>query len=296
MIQPPRLLIVAGPTAVGKTSFSISLAQKLDTVILSADSRQVYKGMPIATAQPSMTERQGIKHYLIGHIDPLAPYSAGQFEREAIDLLTDLFQKHSTIILTGGTGLYIRAITQGLDEFPDIDPNIRVSINDAYTNHGLAPLLEELDREDPAYAKIVDRQNHRRVIRALEFIRGTGLPYSSFRKNQPKERFFETTTILLERERPELYDRINQRVHMMVEDGLIEEARKWYPHREFNATQTVGYKELFQYFDGDITQERAIELIQQNSRRYAKRQMTWFRKMPVDTPINLSKGETYEPN
>lgn len=271
----------------GKTSYAISLAQKLNTVILSADSRQIYAGMPIATAQPDRQERKGIPHYLIGHVDPLAnTYSAGQYEREAIHLLQKLFKKYPTIILTGGTGLYIDAVIKGLDEFPEVDFAIRSGLQEELETLGLRHLLQELDTKDPAYAKIVDRQNPRRIIRALEFIRSTGLPFSSFRKNKPKQRFFETTTILLERERPILYDRINRRVLQMVEAGLIEEAKKWYPHRNLNATQTVGYKELFEYFDGTISLDRAIALIQQNTRRYAKRQLTWFRKRRIDIRIN----------
>ena len=285
--KKPKLIVIAGPTAVGKTSFAISLAQKLKTVILSADSRQVYKGMPIATAQPDMVERNGVPHFLIGHIDPKDHYSAGQFEKEAIQLLEKLFKKYDTVILTGGTGLYIDAVINGLDDFPAIDPTIRQELNEMFTNFGLTPLLKELEKADPTYAEIVDKQNHRRVIRALEFIRSSGRPYSSFRKNKPKDRFFETKIILLERDRQELYERINRRVLLMLEAGLVKEAKKWYPLRSYNSTQTVGYKELFEYFDGAITLERAVELIQQNSRRYAKRQLTWFRKLDVDEVISL---------
>jgi len=283
----PKLIVIAGPTAVGKTSYAISLAQKLNTVILSADSRQVYAGMPIATAQPDMDERQGVPHYLIGHIDPKHHYSAGAFEKEAIQLLEKLFKKHHTIILTGGTGLYIDAIIKGLDDFPQIDPTIRQELNEIHEDSGLETLLQELEQSDPEYYKIVDKQNPRRIIRALEFIRSSGQPFSSFRKNKPKDRFFETTIILLERDRKTLYNRINQRVLQMIEAGLLAEAKKWYPLRNYNSTQTVGYKELFEYFDGTITLERAIELIQQNSRRYAKRQMTWFRKLNIDEVVAL---------
>lgn len=286
--EKSNLIVIAGPTAVGKTSYAISLAQKLNTVILSADSRQIYAGMPIATAQPDMEERQGVPHYFIGHVDPKEHYSAGQFEKDAIQLLETLFKKHHTIILTGGTGLYIDAVIKGLDDFPPVNPKVRQELNEIYAHAGLETLLKELEEADSAYAKIVDRQNPRRIIRALEFIRSSGLPFSSFRKNQPKDRFFETKIILLERDRAELYDRINQRVLLMLKDGLIDEAKKWYPLRNYNSTQTVGYKELFEYFDGSITLERAIELIQQNSRRYAKRQLTWFRRLAVDEYVDLS--------
>ena len=282
-----KLIVIAGPTAVGKTSYAISLAKKLNTVILSADSRQIYTGMPIATAQPTMDERQGVPHYLIGHIDPKSHYSAGQFEREAILLLEKLFLEHDTIILTGGTGLYIDAVIKGLDEFPPIDPSIRLELNETYAQSGLQILLKELEAADPAYAKIVDKQNHRRIIRALEFIRSSGQPFSSFRKNKPKDRFFETETILLERDRDILYDRINRRVLLMLDAGLLAEAKKWYPLRDYNSTQTVGYKELFEHFDGHISLERAIELIQQNTRRYAKRQLTWFRRLNIDEIVLL---------
>ena len=286
-IKKPKLIVIAGPTAVGKTSYAIELAQKLNTVILSADSRQVYAGMPIATAQPSMEERNGVPHFLIGHVDPKAHYSAGQFEKEAMQMLEKLFQRYETIILTGGTGLYIDAVIKGLDDFPPIDPSIRQQLNEKFEQSGLESLLKELEATDPAYAKIVDTQNHRRIIRALEFIRSSGQPFSSFRKNKPKERFFETKIILLERERAALYERINQRVHLMLEAGLVKEAKKWYPLRDYNSTQTVGYKELFEHFDGNISLERAIELIQQNSRRYAKRQLTWFRRLNIDEIVHL---------
>lgn len=285
--KKPKLIVIAGPTAVGKTSYAISLAKKLNTVILSADSRQIYSGMPIATAQPTMDERQGVPHYLIGHIDPKSHYSAGQFEREAIQLLEKLFLEHDTIILTGGTGLYIDAVVKGLDEFPPIDPSIRQELNETYAQSGLQILLKELEAADPAYAKIVDKHNHRRIIRALEFIRSSGQPFSSFRKNKPKDRFFQTEIILLERDRDKLYDRINRRVLLMLDAGLLAEAKKWYPLRDYNSTQTVGYKELFEHFDGHISLERAIELIQQNTRRYAKRQLTWFRRLNIDEIVLL---------
>ncbi len=285
--KKPKLIVIAGPTAVGKTSYAISLAKKLNTVILSADSRQIYSGMPIATAQPTMDERQGVPHYLIGHIDPKSHYSAGQFEREAIQLLEKLFLEHDTIILTGGTGLYIDAVIKGLDEFPPIDPSIRQELNETYAQSGLQILLKELEAADPAYAKIVDKHNHRRIIRALEFIRSSGQPFSSFRKNKPKDRFFQTEIILLERDRDKLYDRINRRVLLMLDAGLLAEAKKWYPLRDYNSTQTVGYKELFEHFDGHISLERAIELIQQNTRRYAKRQLTWFRRLNIDEIVLL---------
>lgn len=279
--------MIAGPTAVGKTSYAISLAKQLKTVIISADSRQAYAGMPIATAQPSKEEMEGVPHYFIGHIDPKDGYSAGQFERETLHLLKKLFKKHQTVILAGGTGLYIDAVVKGLDEFPPIDPTIRQQLNQIHQDDGLRPLILELEENDPAYAKIVDKHNPRRIIRALEFIRATGRPFSAFRKNKPKDRFFTTTTILLERERSELYDRINRRVLLMQNAGLVKEAKKWYAFRHLNATQTVGYRELFQYFDGDISLDRAIELIQQNSRRYAKRQLTWLRRMDIDIRVSL---------
>ncbi len=285
--KKPKLIVIAGPTAVGKTSYAISLAKKLNTVILSADSRQIYSGMPIATAQPTMDERQGVPHYLIGHVDPKSHYSAGQFEREAILLLEKLFLEHDTIILTGGTGLYIDAVIKGLDEFPPIAPSIRQELNEIYAQSGLPILFKELEAADPAYAKIVDKQNHRRIIRALEFIRSSGQSFSSFRKNKPKDRFFETETILLERDRDILYNRINRRVLLMLDAGLLAEAKKWYPLRDYNSTQTVGYKELFEHFDGHISLERAIELIQQNTRRYAKRQLTWFRRLNIDEIVLL---------
>ena len=272
------LIIVAGPTAVGKTKVAIQLARHYNTVILSADSRQIYKELSIGTAKPTAEELSMARHYFIGTQSVTSPYNAGEFEREAHQLIEKLADQHQTIIVAGGTGLYIKALCEGLDEMPDIDPDIRISLNNRFKETGLDPLLDELQRLDPAYYEQVDRKNPRRIIRALEVCLGTGKSFSSLRKKEPStNKNFRCIKIGLERPREELYERINQRVDDMISAGLLAEAEKHFTLRELPALQTVGYSELFAMMEGKHDMVEAIRLIKRNTRRYAKRQLTWFK-------------------
>ena len=278
MSKKPLLICVVGATAIGKTSLSIALATAFNTEIISADSRQFYSSMNIGTAVPSAQELEAAPHHFIQHKSIFDSYNVGDFEREALLKLDTLFSKKSTAILVGGSGLYVDAVVNGLDHFPDIDKQIREALNTQLDNDGLAFLQQELMRVDPLYYKTMDTENPRRVIRALEIYRATGKPYSSFLKDRAANRNFETLYIGLTAERPIVYQRINQRVDIMLENGLLEEVKQLRAHKNLNALQTVGYRELFQYFDGTLTLEKAVEEIKKNTRRFAKRQGTWFRK------------------
>ena len=272
------LLAVVGPTAIGKTALGIQLAKYFDTEILSADSRQFFKEMEIGTAVPSQEELAQVPHHFIQHKSIFDPYSVGDFEKEAIDFLNELFQQKDTVIMVGGSGLYVDAVVNGLDEFPEVDPSIRAELNQELDKNGLSSLQEELKLKDPSYYKIVDLENPHRLIRALEVCRASGKPYSSF-LNQPRpKRPFKTLYIGLEAPREVIYERINQRVDLMMEKGLLDEAQQLYPNQKLNALQTVGYKELFEYLDGHCTLESAVSEIKKNTRRFAKRQLTWLRK------------------
>lgn len=272
------LIVLVGPTAAGKTSTAIRLARHYHTSIISADSRQFYREMSIGTAKPSTEELALAPHFFIGHISVQEPYNVGMFEAEAMRVIHKLFLEKDVLILTGGSGLYVNAITNGLDVFPDVAPEIRNSLNDTFETQGLNVLLEELRQKDIAYYRQVDLDNPRRVIRALEVIRATGKPFSLFRKNKPLERNFEILKIGLTMDREKLYARINERVDQMFDDGLLEEVRSLLPFRQHSALQTVGYSELFEYLDEKIDLQEAIRLIKRNTRRYAKRQLTWLRK------------------
>ncbi|MEM7055638.1 MAG: tRNA (adenosine(37)-N6)-dimethylallyltransferase MiaA [Bacteroidota bacterium] len=272
------LIVVVGPTAVGKTSLCIQLAQHYRTEIISADARQCYQGMAIGTAQPTTQERQVVPHHLIDFLPVQASYSAGMFARDALRTLDKLFNKYHHVILTGGSGLYIKAVCEGLDSMPLVDPKIREYLNTRLQQEGLAGLFQELAGRDPAYHQIVDRHNPQRIIRALEVCIATGQPYSLLRNNSPVARLFKFVKIGLLLDRQVLYERINQRVDRMFEQGLLEEATALYPYQGHHALQTVGYQELFGYLKGHYGQEEAISLIKRNTRRYAKRQLTWFRK------------------
>lgn len=278
MSKKPLLICVVGATAIGKTSLSIALATAFNTEIISADSRQFYSSMNIGTAVPSAQELEAAPHHFIQHKSIFDSYNVGDFEREALLKLDTLFSKKSTAILVGGSGLYVDAVVNGLDHFPDIDKQIREALNTQLDNDGLAFLQQELMRVDPLYYKTMDTENPRRVIRALEIYRATGKPYSSFLKDRAANRNFKTLYIGLTAERPIVYQRINKRVDIMLENGLLEEVKKLRAHKDLNALQTVGYRELFQYFDGTLTLEKAVEEIKKNTRRFAKRQGTWFRK------------------
>lgn len=273
----PTLLVIGGPTASGKTKLAIKLAQKFDTSIVSADSRQFYKEMNIGTAKPTLEERQQAEHYLVDHLSIHDHYTVGDYEKEVLDLLAHLFEKKKKVILSGGSGLFIKAVCEGLDQFPDVAPTIREELNDAFKTKGIEFLQTELKNTDPEYYKIVDLQNPVRLIRALEVYRASGKPFSSFRNQKPKDRFFQSHCFYLNPERALLYEKINQRVDQMLSQGLEAEAKALYPYKHLNALQTVGYQEWFDHFDGSIDRNTAIELIKRNSRRYAKRQMTWLR-------------------
>lgn len=273
-----HLICIVGPTAIGKTALGVSLASLLDTQILSADSRQFFKEMSIGTAAPSPEELETVPHHFIHHRSIEEHYSVGDFEKEALETLTNLYQKHEQVILVGGSGLYVKAVVEGLDYFPEVDPSVRKSLNVQMEQDGISGLKLSLKRLDPLYYNEVDLDNPHRVIRALEICVGTGRPYSSFRKGKKKSRPFETIYIGLTAPREILYSRIDQRVDSMIEEGLVQEAENLFPSKGLNALNTVGYKELFRYFEGEWSLEEAVSEIKKNTRRFAKRQLTWYRK------------------
>jgi len=273
-----KLFVLVGPTAVGKTKEAISLAQVLSTEIISADSRQFYKEMNIGVACPSQEELKAAKHHFIGHISIKNEYNVGKYEKDALEKINNLFKSYDNLVLTGGSGMYIDVICSGIDALPDVDKGIREELNNIFKREGIAPLQKELKEKDPLYYKKVDKMNHIRLIRALEVIRQTALPFSSFLTQKKTKRDFDIIKFALHMDRTKLIDRINRRVDIMIEDGLIEEAYKLYPFRNLAALNTVGYKEVFRYFDKEISFDKAVEDIKTNTRRYAKRQMTWFRK------------------
>lgn len=272
------LIVLIGPTGVGKTELSLRLAECFHTSIVSSDSRQLYADLKIGTAAPTPEQLQRVPHHLIGTLKLTDYYSAAQYEQEALTILDKLFATHSTVILTGGSMMYVDAICKGIDDIPTIDAETRELMLQRYHAEGLETLCAELRLMDPEYYNIVDLKNHKRVIHALEICYMTGKTYTSFRTQQKKERPFRIIKIGLTRERAELYDRINCRVDQMMNEGLLEEARSVYPHRALNSLNTVGYKELFQYFDGAWELPFAIEKIKQNSRIYSRKQMTWFKR------------------
>ncbi len=274
------LIVVAGPTAIGKTELAIKLANFFSTEILSADSRQFFKEMSIGTAKPTQEQLQRATHHFVDFLPVTQFFSAGDFEQEALKTLELLFEKHNVVILVGGSGLYIRALCEGFDRFPAIDPSYRETLNKALEELGAAPLLAELKEKDPEYFQEIDQANPQRIVRALEVCRATGQKFSSFRSKQNHRRNFDVIKIGLDMPREKLYANINQRVHEMMEQGLLDEVKSLYGQRNLNALQTVGYSELFDFLDNKISLDQAVELIKQNTRRYAKRQLTWFRKEP----------------
>ncbi len=287
MTKKPLLICVVGPTAIGKTAMSIKLAKAFGTEILSADSRQFFKEMSIGTAVPSADELAAVPHHFIQTKSIFEDYSVGDFEREALNLLDLKFHSESienpalhSMVMVGGSGLYVDAVIKGLDTFPNVPREIREKLNSELEIHGIEFLQRKLEQVDPIYYSKVDFQNPHRIIRALEVFYSSGQPYSSFLNQGPNERNFETIIIGLTAEREKIYDRINSRVDIMLADGLIEEAKRLYEYREKNALQTVGYRELFEFFDGKISKEEAISEIKKNTRRFAKRQQTWFKKNP----------------
>ena len=276
-IKKHILIVLSGPTGSGKTDLSIRLAQAINCSIVSADSRQVFKEMRIGSAAPDETQLNQVPHYFIGSKNIQDSFNAGIFEQEAIETLASLFKENPIQIVCGGTGLYIDALLNGFDELPESDLEIRNELDSIFAHSGLETLQIELQNLDPVYYAQVDIHNPQRIMRALEVIRKTGLPYSSLRKKKLAERDFQVVYLATDLARETLYININARTEKMIEQGWLKEAEELYPHRKLNALQTVGYKELFAYFDGEISLERAIELIQQNTRRYAKRQLTWLR-------------------
>lgn len=296
------LVLILGPTGVGKTELSLRVAEHFGSPILSCDSRQIYRAIPIGTAAPTAEEQARVKHYFIATHELNEDYNAGQYERDAIALMEELFRAHDILVMTGGSMLYADAVCNGLDDLPAVPDEIRKEVTRLYQEKGLVWLQSEVQRLDPAYWNEVDRQNPARLIHCVELCLTTGKPYSSLLSKKPTansrqpitNRPFRILKIGLERPREELYDRINRRVEQMIADGLVEEAKAVWPMRHLNSLQTVGYRELFAHFDGEYDLARAIELIQQNSRHYAKRQMTWFRR---DNTIHwLNANDTYEKN
>ncbi|AXG74340.1 tRNA (adenosine(37)-N6)-dimethylallyltransferase MiaA [Flavobacterium arcticum] len=272
------LITVTGPTAIGKTAMAIEIAKYYNCPIISADSRQFFKEMNIGTAVPSKEEQEAAKHYFIQNISIFDDYTVGDFEREAITVLDELFKKNNVVVMVGGSGLYIDAVLKGFDDFPDIDNSVREQLKEKYETLGITYLQEELERLDPEHYSNVAKENPQRLMRALEVCSGSGKPYSSFLNIKKNSRNFTSIIIGLEAEREVMYSRINQRVDLMVQAGLIEEAKALYPHKNLNALQTVGYRELFSYFDDEYSLDFAIEEIKKNTRRFAKRQMTWFKR------------------
>lgn len=278
MIPKKYLIVLGGATASGKTDVAISLAKHFDTVILSADSRQFYRELSIGTAKPLPEQLKEVKHYFIDNLSIHESYSVGDYEEDALKTLQEIYQKKSVAVLTGGSGLFIQAVCEGLDAFPEVSLKIKYELEKKYTEQGIKALQEELATYDPDYYKKVDLQNPHRLMRALGVIRASNQPFSSFLNHQSQQRPFLPIYILLDLPREELYERINKRVEEMMGNGLEAEVTQLRAYEHLNALQTVGYQEFFDYFHGLISKQEAIELIKRNSRRYAKRQMTWFRR------------------
>lgn len=270
------LLVLAGPTGVGKTDISFRLAEAFGAPIVSSDSRQFYRELKIGTAAPTDEDIQRVRHYFIGSHSIFDEYNAGEYEQDVLKLLDELFIQHDTVLLVGGSMMYIDAVCYGMDDIPNVDAQTRQFWQDIYNKKGLEYIQQELKRLDPKHYEEVDLKNYKRVLHALEICTVAGKPYSELRTGQHKERPFKTLKIGLNRPREELYERINQRVDVMMQQGLLEEARQFYDHRHLNTLNTVGYKELYEYMAGNWTLEFAVNMIKQDTRRYAKRQLTWF--------------------
>lgn len=274
----PILLVIAGPTAVGKTSVAIEVARHFDCEIISADSRQFYREMVIGTAVPDAGQLAEVKHHMIGNLPVTDSYNVSRFGQDVLTLLPGLFSHNPIAVMVGGSGLYIKAVCEGIDDLPDADTELRAMLHAKVKSEGLAPLRAMLLKLDPEYSAVVDPANPNRIIRALEVCLATGKTYTSFRIRQPVKRDFRIISFMLDLPREELHQRINSRVDQMFDDGLEEEARSLYPIRHLNALNTVGYRELFDYFESKCSLAEAIEKIKTNTRRYARRQITWFRK------------------
>jgi len=289
-----KLIVISGPTAVGKTSFAIALAKQLNCPILSSDARQFYSEMYIGTAVPSIAEQQGVKHDFIQHLSIHDSYSVGDFEKDALSLLKKYHKEHPVVVMVGGSNLYNNAVMHGLDTFPEVAEEIKEQWQLAYEHKGINHLQQALRKLDPDYFQTVDLNNHVRLLRALHICSVTGKPYSSFLGQNKEQRDFESLSIEICMPRKQLYDNINKRVDIMIEKGLVAEAKVLYPHKHLNALQTVGYRELFRYFEGKQGLEEAVEDIKTNTRRFAKRQLTWLRnhpcthKLSYDTAVNAA--------
>jgi len=299
------LVVIAGPTASGKTDTAIRLAQHYQTEIVNCDSRQVYRELNIGVGKPTPDQLKTVQHHLVGHASIFEHYSSGHYTTDALTVIHALFAKHDIVILGGGTGLYIKSVIEGFDDIPEIPPDVTSYWTKIWEEKGIEPLIDALAEMDPDYFAIVDRDNYSRLIRAVSVSAYTGKPFSSFRKGQKANRFFKVLLIALDLQRNELYHRIDQRVIEMLHRGWMEEALELYPHRNLKALQTVGYKELFEVIDGKLSLEAAIPRIQQSTRRYAKRQLTWFRNQGtwnwvhpenLQEMIRMIDESTYIPN
>ena len=274
------LIVITGPTAVGKTALCLDIAQHFGIPIINADSRQIYKELKIGTASPTSEQLQQVPHYFVGSLSLKDYYSASLFEQQVLEILNHEFQQHHFALMAGGSMMYIDAVCDGIDDIPTVDDETRETLKRRLKEEGLEALVEELKMLDPEYYEIVDRQNPRRVVHGLEICLMTGKTYTSFRKREKKQRPFRIVKIGLNRPREELYHRINQRVDLMMQQGLLDEAKSLYPMRQMNALNTVGYKEIFDYLDGRWPLEEAVERIKGNTRRYARKQLTWYKKDP----------------
>lgn len=272
------LIVITGPTGVGKTSLCIDIAEKYCCPIINADSRQMFKDIPIGTAAPTTEEQQRVKHFFVGNLNIDEYYNASMFEMDVIKLLENLFKENDIILMSGGSMMYIDAVCNGIDDIPNVNAEVREQLMHKYRTEGLKPINDELQRLDPEYFAIVDKKNHKRVIHALEICLSTGKTYTSFRTNTKKKRPFNIIKIGVTLERKDLYDRIDKRVDKMISCGLIEEAKKVYPKRHLNSLNTVGYKELFDYFDGKMTLEETVFKIKCNTHKYCRKQLTWFKR------------------
>lgn len=275
-----HLVVITGPTAVGKTTLTLRLANHYHTPIVNADSRQMFRQIPVGTAAPTADEQVRAKHYFVGVLNLEQYYSASNYETDALNVISGIHQANDIAIISGGSMMYIDAVCNGIDDIPTVNEQVREEVKRCYAERGLPPLLEYLKQADPKHYEEVDRHNPRRVMHAVEICVQTGKPYSSFRTGERKQRPFGIIKIGVNRPREELYQRINQRVDLMMEQGMMEEAKRCYPMRHLNALNTVGYKELFQYMDGGWTLETAVEHIKSNTRRYARKQLTWFKRDP----------------